>query len=368
MAKNKQTKTISTITPESKRGIVGKQKPILGIDIGSATIKIVKMKKNYEFNKWILESVPTGMINQGRIEAIEPLAEIIKNALKTYKINIKDCALYISGNEVIVREFILPEMEHEQLLANVSEEIFSMLPTDHEEYVIDYKILEYIKGEDNELGQFRVLVGAIPEELVEDYLDALKKAGLKVRYVDVLPNITGKLCNYMYKGNTKETRRNICIIDMGAKKTEMVIAKDGDYYLHKLINYGGEYLTSQIASKLDKDVIEAEEYKCRTNFFTGDKNDPVNKEVYEYFELISRDYIRTMEFYSNRSGKKVDRIYLMGGGSLLMGLPEYMQEQLGIEVRPISDIFGSYQEVGAVGRHISIFAQAIGATFREEWK
>ncbi len=368
MAKNKQTKTISTLTPQSKRGIVGKQKPMLGIDIGSSTIKIIKMKKNYDLGKWILETVPTGMVNQGRIEAIDPLADIISNALKTYKIKLKDCALYISGNEVIVREFLLPEMEHEQLLANVSEEVFSLLPVEHEEYCVDYKILEYVKGEENELGKFRVLVGAVPKELVDDYVHTLKKAGLRVRFVDVLPNITGKLCNHMYEGNLIDKRSNICMIDLGAKKTEMVILRDGDYYLHKLINYGGEYLTSQISAKTEKDFIDAEEYKCRTNFFQGDPSLPVNREVREYFELINRDFIRTMEFYTNRSHEKIDRIYLMGGGSLLMGLPEYLQEQLGIEVRSISEIFGSYQEIGAVGRHISIFAQAIGATFREEWK
>ena len=367
MAKNKLT-TISTIDPGSKRGIVGKQKPILGIDIGSSTIKIVKMDKNHEFGKWVLESTPTGMINQGRIEAIEPLADIIRDSLKTYRINVKDCALYISGSEVIVREFLLPEMEHEQLLANVSEEIFSMLPVDHEEYSIDYKILEYIKDKEDELGQFRVLVGAVPRGVIDDYVLTLKKAGLKVKYIDVLPNISGKLCNYIYESSHLDKRRNICMLDFGANKTEMIILRNGNYYLHKLINYGGEYLTSRISSKAGMDLIEAEEYKCKTDFFAGNRETAVKKEVQEYFELLNRDFLRTIEFYSNRSHENVDRIYLMGGGSLLIGLPEFLQDQLSIEVRPISDIFEDYQKVGAVGRHISIFAQAIGVTFREEWK
>jgi hypothetical protein len=45
-----------------------------------------------------------------------------------------------------------------------------------------------------------------------------------------------------------------------------------------------------------------------------------------------------------------------------------MEEQLSIEVRLISDVFEEYQRVGAIGRHISVFSQAIGTTFREEWK
>jgi Tfp pilus assembly PilM family ATPase len=116
------------------------------------------------------------------------------------------------------------------------------------------------------------------------------------------------------------------------------------------------------------DLIDAEEYKCRTNFFQGDENDPINRQVFDYFDFLLRDFERTMEFYSNRNHQKVDRIYLMGGGALLEGLAKFMEEQLSIEVRLISDVFEEYQRVGAIGRHISVFSQAIGTTFREEWK
>ena len=75
-----------------------------------------------------------------------------------------------------------------------------------------------------------------------------------------------------------------------------------------------------------------------------------------------------MEFYGNRNHEKIEKIYIMGGGALLEGLPEFLQQQLSIEVRLISDIFEEYQKVGAIGRHISVFSQAIGSTFREEWK
>lgn len=368
MAKTKEKRDTSIINLASKRDIIGKNRPIIGIDIGSSELKIIKMKKNYVLGKWILETLPTGIINQGRIEATEPLAEIIKKVLKTYRIKIKDCSLYISGSEVIVRELILPDMNDVQLLENVKQEIETMLPVDHEEYGIDYKVLEYSKKAKEEVGQLRVLVGAVPKELVDDYVFTMKRAGLKIKYIDVLPNIVGKICKWIEKSDNIKLPSNICMIDFGAKKTEIVILKDGNYYLHKMINYGGEYLTSTISTKSGLDLIDSEEYKCRTNFFNGDENDPINKQVRDYFDFLVRDFERTIEFYSNRNHEKVDRIYIMGGGSLLEGLPEYLERQLSVEVRIISDIFEGYQKVGAIGRHISVFSQAIGVTFREEWK
>ena len=368
MAKTKQRKDASIINLTGRRNIIEKQKPILGIDIGSSTLKIAKMNKNHVLGKWVLETIPTGIMNQGRIEAIEPMVEIIKRVLKTYGIKIKDCALYISGNEVIVRELILPEMSEAQLKTNVRQEIETMLPSDHGEYSIDYKVLECTKEEDEEVAQVRVLVSATPMEMIDDYVTTIKRAGLKVKYIDVLPNIAGKLYKWSERAGSHKSAGNVCMIDFGTKKTEIIIMKDGNYALHKMISYGGEYLTTAISTKSGRDLIDAEEFKCRTNFFTGDENDPVNKQVYEYFDFLIRDFERTIEFYSNRFHERIERVYIMGGGSLLEGLAQYLEKQLSIEVRLISDIFNEYQKVGAIGRHISVFSQAIGATFREEWK
>lgn len=351
------------------RRIVDKEKPIVGIDIGSSTIKIISMKKNHEFDKWILESVPIGMMNQGKIEAKEPLAEIIKKALKTYKIRTKDCALYLSANELIVRELIFPEMEDTQIRENINQEISSMLPQDHEEYYIDYKVIEYIPGEgEGEEGQLRVLAAAVPDSLLRNYVEVLKMAGLKVKYIDVLPNIGGKFCNLIYMKHSINKPKNVCMIDFGATKTEIVIYKDANYSLHKTVSYGGEYLTSIIAKESGMDEIDAEDYKCQTNFFEGDQDDPIVKEVYEYFDYLIRDFDRTMEFFNNRNGEPVDEIFIMGGSSLLEGLPIYLKETFNIEVKPAGDIFDNFKKVGAVGRHISIFSQAIGVTYREEWE
>lgn len=368
MAKGKSKKDTSTLFQNSKRSIVKKQKPIIGIDIGSSSIKLVNMKKNQSLDKWALEMVPTGMINQGRIEATEPLTEIVSGILKKYSIKTKECALYISGGELIVRELILPEMNEEQILENIHQEIISMLPMDHDDYLIDYKILEYLKDVNEEVGKLRVLVAAVPKELVNDYIFALKKAGLKVVYVDVLPNITGKLCNWVNNGRLQSFPKNICMIDFGSKKTEIIIMKNGNYYLHKTITYGAEYLTSMISMKSGMDLIEAEEYKCRTNFFKGSENDPVNKQVFDYFDFLLRDFERTMEFYTNQNHENIDRVYIMGGGAMLEGLAGFMQSQLSMDVKLIADIFEDFQKVGAIGRFISVFSHSIGATFREEWK
>lgn len=368
MAIIKRKKKQSDMYHNSIRKIIEKEKPILGVDIGSSSIKIVAMKKNHVIDKWVCESVPIGMLNQGIIEAKEPLVGIIKDVLKINKIKIKDCALYLSGKDLIIRELTFPEMDDLQIIENIKQEISSVLPQNLDEYKIDYKILDYIKEEDALEGQIRVLAVAAPEKLIYSYMDVLKKAGLKVKYVDVLPNIAGKLCNLIHSERSNDKPNNTCIIDFGAKATEVMIFRDCNYFLHKSISYGGGYLTETISQRSDMDEADAEEFKHNTNFFGGDLDDPIVRAVYDYFDYLIRDFARTIEFYGNRTQESVDVIYVMGGGSLLKGFPGYLESQLGIKVKEIGEVIRTTTKADALGSYASILPQAIGVTLREEWR
>lgn len=365
---SKKDKEAVEIFKNGRLTLVPRQKPILGIDIGSTSIKMACMKRNYGLEKWACENLPSGIINQGRIEAVDPLAEVIKRLLKKYRITTKECAVYLSGNELIVRELKLPEMNEKQILENIKQEINSLLPLDHEEYWIDYKVLEYMKSEKEKDGTFRILAAAVPRSLVEDYVTTMKKAGLKLLYIDVLPNIVGKLNKLLTMRGKLGRINNTCYIDFGAKTTQIIILKNNNYYIHKTINSGGEYLTSMIAMKSNMDPMEAEEYKCKVNFFAEGQDFVLKQQVIDFFDYLLRDIELTLDFFRRNNHEDVDHIFLIGGGALLEGLAQYLSSQLSVKVKLLSDVFREYQDVGALGRHVSALSQAIGVTLREEWK
>ncbi len=344
------------------------QQPIIGIDIGSSSIKMVQMKKNNRLHKLGFEKIPEGLVNQGRIEASQPLAEIVKDLMTKYKIKGSECSLCLSGSEMIVRELKLPEMSENQIMDNIKHEITSFLPLNHDEYCIDYKVLDYIQSENNGPGKLSVMVAAVPGNLVQSYINTLKKAKLKVVYVDIIPNIAGKIAKWIMGSNNLNVHHsNVCMIDFGARNTNVVILKDGNYFIHKTINSGGDYLTALIAEKSDMDLIEAEEYKIRNKFFTKNIHDEMSVHVKTFFDFIINDIERTIEFYTNRNNQKsIDQIYIMGGGSLLHGLPEYLEEHLSLKVFRISDMITHFKYGNKSGESIAFFSQAIGSTMREE--
>lgn len=360
----KHITSYATVVSHRDERLRRNNKSLIGIDIGSSSIKIVQMKKN-KVSRWSMELLPQGMVNQGRVEAGLQLTQILKNALKKSKISGNQCSLCISGNEVIVRELNLPEMNDSQIMENIKHEITSFLPLSHEEYSIDYKVLEYIPTQDGVPGKIRIMVAAVPNEIVNTYIHTLKMSSLKVTYVDVMPNVAGKLAKWI-SFNRPIGSNNIGIIDFGASTTDIILLKDGNYFIHKTITSGGDYLTARIAEKLNIDMLEAEAFKRKANFFESNFQNNDCLFVKNIIDYIVTDIERTLEFYRNRNNQVgIDILYVMGGGSLLKGLTGYLMEHCNVEVAFLSDLLQPFQKNNDLADMVLVYPNAIGATLRE---
>ncbi len=360
--KAKKQLLYSSIAERRTENLLRAQKPMIGIDIGTSLVKIVQIKNNRIIRSGI-GVLPEGMISQGRILEITQLSGLIKKIMKANKIAGDTCSVCISGNEVIVRELKLPEMNGDQILDNIKHEITSFLPMKQEEYCIDYKILEYLEAQEGASGKLRIMVAAAPGSLVQSYIDALKLAKLKTAYVDVIPNIAGKLAKQITHGNAG----NIGIIDFGANSTNFTVTKNGNYILHKSITNGGDYLTSQIAKKYSIDMLEAEALKKKSNFFENNYQNGENQFVETYMNHLVMDIERTIEFFKGKNNQiSLDVIYVTGGGSLLKGLTGYLKNHFNMEITSLSDALQQYRKKNENAETMAFCSQAIGATLREE--
>ncbi len=337
------------------------RKPMIGIDIGSCYVKIVQMKNNRVIRTGMGE-LPDGLVSQGRIADVMGLSKIIKTVIRRNKIKGGECSLCISGNEIIVRELKLPEMNEEQIMENIKHEIKSYLPIKQEEYCIDYKILSYKPPQEGKGARLRIMIVAAPQSLIQPYIEALKKVNLKTEYIDVMPNIAGKMAKYLSDG----AAGNIGFIDFGANATNFILTRKGNYILHKSITNGGDALTAQVAQKFNVDILEAEDMKRKTDFFKSPDSQGDTQFVDNYLNYLIMDMERTIDFFKSRNNQEgIDRIYITGGGSLLMGVTEYLKNHFKLDIRPLEDTLQSYSRKKDNSSRLAFFAQAIGTTLRE---
>src|SRR5437879_10103703 len=84
----------------------GKQKPLVGLDIGSSSIKAVELKgskQGYELMSYGLEPLAQDTVVDGAIMDAPLVAAAITSIFERQKIKTKNVATSVSGHSVIVK-------------------------------------------------------------------------------------------------------------------------------------------------------------------------------------------------------------------------------------------------------------------------
>src|ERR1019366_934380 len=162
-------------------------KTIVGLDIGSSTVKIVQLKQ--EANQWKLVSMGIVEIPKESLEAKNPesqrlsIVETIKRVFKESGVKTKKVVTSLSGDSVIIRYVKLPFMTEEELRGSIAREAEQYIPLNIDQVVLDFQIL----GETQEDGQRKldVLLVAAKVDVVDQHLAMLKSAGLSPMVIDI---------------------------------------------------------------------------------------------------------------------------------------------------------------------------------------
>jgi type IV pilus assembly protein PilM len=153
------------------------------------------------------------------------------------------------------------------------------------------------------------LVVAIAErDAVVEHRDTLAAAGLEAGVIDIgqlaLPN------GYLLTG-TAAAEEPVAFLQIGASHSQLVIrTASGDLFCRQ-IDIAGDYLTRQIAAKIQCGFDAAEEKKLSDGLARIADQDP---RMSSTFETMLREIQRTIRFISNSAGTvTLNRMYLTGG-------------------------------------------------------
>jgi len=158
------------------------------------------------------------------------------------------------------------------------------------------------------------------------------------------------------------------IMDLGAGSTKIFIVERGILKASHTISKGSQDITLSISKSMNISFEEAEKIK-RDN---GIINQPGENSVTE-ISFVTIDYIlaetsRLVINYYKKTGKKISRIVLAGGGAMLKGLREKAQESLEIQVE-IADPFSKIEYPAFLAEVLKTagpeFSVAIGLAIRK---
>ncbi|MCX8129140.1 MAG: pilus assembly protein PilM [Clostridia bacterium] len=253
----------------------------------------------------------------------------------------KKAVVIINDSLVVTRDRELPAAKPKELEQMVKLDASEFLPYDINEYTIRYKVL--LASKQNPRNTNYILMSSIKNELLMDFCESLKAAGVKPIAIDTTINGMIKYMKRCIAGNRTESEKAIALIDFGAISAKMVIFYTGIPVYQQVMNHSSQKIDIMISTGLNLERDEAEEYKIRygleflKNKTADDMSRAVGSIINSQIDLILADlYKHFQNFMSKSGGKAVDTILLTGGTAGMKGLDIYIQEAFNIPCRAVS--------------------------------
>jgi len=321
-----------------------KLKPLVGLDIGSHTIKLVEIlhsKKGRVLQNFGMIHTPPGAVAEGAIKDEEAVVSAIKSLYKNLKVRNINVAISLSGYSVISKKITLGKMDEPALEKAIQEEAEKYIPYDINEVNLDFEVLdsgretqgEGGEGEAGRQDQMEVLLVAAKTEVIDEYIDLIQAAGLNPGVLDAdifaLQNAV--------EISLAKPRTCYAIVNIGAAELEINVISRGISTFSRDSSFGGSQLTEAISKKFNIDLPEAEKIKLGGAALSNQKREDLAKVVEQQVSVWVKEIKRALDFVSStRTGDPIEKIIVSGGAFKMPGLQKYLEMETGIPVDPLN--------------------------------
>ncbi|RME25729.1 MAG: type IV pilus assembly protein PilM [Deltaproteobacteria bacterium] len=312
---------------------MARQKNVIGLDIGSSSVKLVQLKetkRGYQLLNLGMAPLPHEAIVDGALMNSTVIVSTIRDLVQSLRIRHKEVGLAISGHSVIIKKITLPAMTEEELEESIQWEAEQYIPFDINDVNIDVQVLTADPGEQ---GQMDVLLVAAKKDMINDYLAVVQEAQLTPMVVDVATFCIQNAFEVNYEIPASDT---IAIINVGASVINIDIVSDGTWAFSRDISMGGHALTEEIQKQLNVSHDEAEALKLG-GYSSNDADSVVPQEVERVIASVTENMVgeiqRSLDFFTATAGEgQLSRIYLCGGTCRLPSLYKIIENKVGVPV------------------------------------
>ncbi|WP_429884409.1 type IV pilus biogenesis protein PilM [Geoalkalibacter halelectricus] len=313
------------------------KKDIVGIDIGSSSVKLVQLKEvkgGFQLQNMGLMPLPPEAIVDHSIMDPTVVQDTIRNLVESLKVKTKNVATSISGHSVIIRKITLPIMAEEELESSIQWEAEQYIPFDINDVNIDFQIL----GPDaKDPSQMNVMLVAAKKDFVNDHVAVFTDIGMNPVVMDIACFAVENMFEASYGNSPEEI---VALINIGAGGMNVNILKAGESAFTRDIQVGGNMIDEELQKRLGVSGEDAERLKLGGQVEDVDASE-VAAVIADAAESLAQEVQRSLDFFSATSAdEKVQKVYLAGGVSRAAEVVEALEERLGIPVEVINPFAG----------------------------
>ncbi len=311
-------------------------KPLFGLDIGYGTLKVMQVDEdtlplgNHHRKPRIIGYGYTTFDKAAQEDGVVKNPEIIaKAALDLFKrqligdITTRRVAIAIPAYRTFTRSLKLPLLKPKELREAVELEVEQYISIPLDQLYLDYEIIR--QTEDTT----EVLVVAVPQSIVDSYLELTQILGLETVLIEPTLSSSGRLFSLDEQSDIPSF-----IIDFGSRSSDISIF-DKHMLVTGTVQGGGVNFTESIKSKLNVSEEEAGLIKTRYGLHASKKQAEIREALEPTLQLTVKEIRRMIRYYEERYGtdRPIGQIITLGGGANMPGLSEYLTDVLRMAVR-----------------------------------
>ena len=325
-------------------------KKLVGLKVGASQIAAARVVNNggAQLVQVAREELDGNVVVGGELRETEELAAVLRRFFRKHKLPRQNVRLGISNNRVGVRMFEIAGIHDEKQLANaIRYRAQETLPIPVEEAVLDYQILGERYDEEGVVHR-RVLLVVAYRDLIDRYVAACKKAGIRLVGIDLE---AFAILRALTPPPTAEPAGSaIVIVSVGHDRTTFAVSDGQTCQFTRVLDWGGRSLDTSIGKTLDLSPSEARPIKLALSLaessipagLTSEQAERVREAVLREIHEFARELVSSLQFYQSQPGSLgIVEIVLTGGTAQLPGLAAELSRLLGVSTRvgdPLSHV------------------------------
>jgi type IV pilus assembly protein PilM len=351
-AKKRRGKAKRTLTERKQVGAerfraprpsLRRKKRLVGLKIGSSQLAAARVVNNgsADLVQVAHESLETGIVVGGEPRRPDELANALRDFFKKHKLPKTGVRLGIASNRIGVRTLEIAGIDDPKQLGNaIRFRAQEALPIPLEEAVLDYQVLSERVDASGQTVR-RVLLVVAYRDLIDRYVAACRKAGIKLAGIDL--EAFGLLrALTVPRGVDEEPRAATVVVNVGHDRSTFGVS-DGLYCeFTRVLDWGGSKLSVAIARALDLAPSEVGAIKHALSLLepvtpaglSKEQSDKARDAVQRELHSFARELVSALQFYQNQPGSLgIGEVVLTGGTAELPGIDSELGRLIGVPVR-----------------------------------
>nr|WP_298380023.1 type IV pilus assembly protein PilM [uncultured Halomonas sp.] len=314
------------------QGLKASPKGLVGVDITSATVKLIELKgrgQQRRVESYAVRPLREGAVVERRIRNMDDVVEAIGRAVEQARPRSRHAAVAIPPNAAITKTLTLPaSLSDEEIEGRIQLESDKHIPFPFNEVAFDFQRL----GANTRYpDQQNVLLVACRQQEVGQLTDAVLQAGLEPTAVDIetfaLERVFSELRRQLGQGIGES--ECVALVDLGANMNAFHVLQHGRTLYSRDTVFGGRKLTDHIRQRYGLSLEEAGLAKKRG----GLPEDYADQVLMPFVDAVIQQIGRSLQlYYSAGRNPTVKHLILAGGSSVIPGLREKLEASSGMRV------------------------------------